>query len=80
MNDLRILTLHHDMPDVKSYTTILFERILPILKSKKKVHITWLVHKNEKIEKKSEQNYKPVILKDHRFGGSRLSDRFPTGS
>lgn len=67
MNDLRILTLHHDMPDVKSYTTILFERVLPILKSKKKVHITWLVHKNEKIEKKEKISNDITILDIHDF-------------
>ncbi len=67
MNDLRILTLHHDMPDVKSYTTILFEKILPILKSKNKVHITWLIHKNEKIEKKGKISNDITILDIHDF-------------
>jgi hypothetical protein len=55
------------MPDVKSYTTILFEKILPILKSKNKVHITWLIHKNEKIEKKGKISNDITILDIHDF-------------
>ena len=30
-DNLRILVIHDDTPDVQSYTTVLFEKILPIL-------------------------------------------------
>ena len=67
MDDLRILAIHHDTPDVKSYTTIFFENVLPILKSKKNVHLTWLVHKNEKISKKQHTTNDTTILDIHDF-------------
>lgn len=50
MKNIRILAAHHDTLDAKSYTTVLFEKILPILRSKKNVHLTWLIHKVEKIQ------------------------------
>jgi len=70
MDDLRILAIHHDTPDVKSYTTVLFERILPILKSKKKIHMTWLIHKNENFKKKQITLEDTVILDIHDFNNA----------
>ena len=65
--DLRILTIHNDTPNVKSYTSVLFNKILPILKSKKNVHMTWLVCKNEKIEKVSKITEDTTVLDIHDF-------------
>ena len=66
-DNLRILVIHDDTPDVQSYTTVLFEKILPILKSKKNVHITWLIYKNERIEKIPKTTDDITVLDIHDF-------------
>ena len=66
-DNLRILVIHDDTPDVQSYTTVLFEKILPILKSKKNVHITWLIYKNERIEKIPKTTDDTTVLDIHDF-------------
>ena len=66
-DNLRILVIHDDTPDVQSYTTVLFEKILPILKSKKNVHITWLIYKNERIEKILKTTDGTTVLDIHDF-------------
>ena len=71
-DNLRILTIHHDTPDVQSYTTIFFEKILPILKSKKKVHMTWIVCKNEKIGEMPNTLHDTTVLDIHNF--SNIAD------
>jgi hypothetical protein len=53
MKDIKILAAHHDMPDVESYETILFNQLIPVLKRKRNVHMTWLIHKIEKIQSKN---------------------------
>ena len=47
---IKILTVIHTMPNVKSYRTLSFERILPYLRSKTDVHITWLVYQPERLK------------------------------
>jgi len=63
---LRILTIHNTMPNVKSYTTILFENVLPILRIKTKVHMTWLIYQPEKLNLKDEER-ETTILDIHDF-------------
>lgn len=67
---LRILTLSHTMPDVKSYRTILFEDLLPILKTKTNVHITWLIYKPEKLNLPSQEDPDTTILDIHDYNNA----------
>jgi len=48
---IKILTLNNTMPNVKSLQTDLFENLLPILKSKTGIHLTWVIYKPEKLKK-----------------------------
>lgn len=51
------------MPNATSYKSILFENILPILKIKTKVHVTWLIYKPTKLNLHP-QDYSDVTILD----------------
>ena len=55
------------MPSVKSYRTLCFERILPYLRSKTDVHITWLVYQPERLKIESQIDPHTSILDIHDF-------------
>jgi len=67
---LKILAIHQAMPHISSYTSRLFENILPLLKSKGGVHITWLVHKPEKLSLQSSTSSDTTILDIHDFNNA----------
>ena len=46
---LEILTLHDTTPDIRSYNAIFFENLLSILKTKTKVHTTWIAITPDKL-------------------------------
>lgn len=64
---LKILFVHHTMPDVASYSTILLENVIPILKEKTGVKVSWLIHRAKKLCLKEKQNSKYEILDIHDF-------------
>ena len=64
---VEILTVLHTLPDVKSYRTLCFERILPYLRSKTDVHITWLVYQPERLNIESQKDSHSTILDIHDF-------------
>ena len=64
---IKILTVIHTMPNVKSYRTLSFERILPYLRSKTDVHITWLVYQPERLKIEPQNNTQTSILDIHDF-------------
>jgi len=64
---VEILTVLHTLPDVKSYRTLCFERILPYLRSKTDVHITWLICQPERLNIESTENSNLTILDIHDF-------------
>jgi len=64
---IKILTILHTLPSVKSYRTLCFERILPYLRSKTDVHITWLVYQPERLKIESQIDPHTSILDIHDF-------------
>ena len=64
---IKILTILHTLPNVKSYRTLCFERILPYLRSKTDVHITWLVYQPERLKIEPQNNTQTSILDIHDF-------------
>ena len=64
---IKILTVLHTLPSVKSYRTLCFERILPYLRSKTDVHITWLVYQPERLKIESQIDPHTSILDIHDF-------------
>jgi hypothetical protein len=67
MRDLKILVPLHTLPDVKSVTTIFFESLLSVLKTKVNVHILWLVYTPEKINMTNQHNPSFTILDIHNY-------------
>ncbi len=64
---IEILTVLHTLPTVKSYRTLCFERILPYMRSKSDVHITWLVYQPERLNIEYTKNSDLTILDIHDF-------------
>ena len=64
---IEILTVLHTLPNVKSYRTLCFERILPYMRSKSDVHITWLVYQPERLNIEYTKNSDLTILDIHDF-------------
>ena len=59
---IEILTILHTLPSVQSYRTLCFERILPKLRNKTDVHITWLVYQPERLNIESTIDEYSTIL------------------
>ena len=64
---LKILTVLHTLPSIKSYRTLCFDNILPYLRTKTDVHITWLVYQPERLELPTQNNLQTSILDIHDF-------------
>jgi len=64
---LKILTVLHTLPSVKSYRTLCFDNILPYLRAKTDVHVTWLVYQPERLELPAQNNPQTSILDIHDF-------------
>ena len=67
MSTLRILVPTHVMPNVKSVVTLFFDNLLPVLRTKTKVHMIWLVYQPEKLHLSSQQNSDTTILDIHDY-------------
>ena len=64
---LEILTVLHTLPSIKSYRTLCFDNILPYLKTKTDVHVTWLVYQPERLELPTQNDPQISILDIHDF-------------
>ena len=64
---LEILTVLHTLPSIKSYRTLCFDNILPYLKTKTEVHVTWLVYQPERLELPTQNDPQISILDIHDF-------------
>ena len=67
MKNLRILVPLHTLPDVKSVTTIFFESLLSVLKTKVNVHILWLDYTPERIDSTNWNHSDSTILDIHDY-------------
>ena len=67
MRSLRILVPIHIMPNRIHATTLLFENLLPILRTKAKVHMIWLVYLPDKINLPQPTNSDSTILNIHDY-------------
>ncbi len=67
MTTLRILVPTHIMPNVKSVTTMFFDNLLNMLKTKVNVHIIWLVYTPEKLGSPIQQTSDTTVLDIHDF-------------
>lgn len=64
---LRILSVLHTMPNVKSYRTLCFENILAYLRTKTDVHMTWLVYMPDKLNLPIQNDSNVTILDIHNY-------------
>ena len=67
MQSIRILIPLHTLPDVKSVTTIFFESLLSVLKTKVNVHIVWLVYTPERIDLTNLNYLNSTVLDIHDY-------------
>jgi len=67
MNALRILIPLHTMPDTKSFITLFFENLLPVIKNRTKVQTMWLVYAPDKLPFIPQNNSENIILDIHNY-------------
>ncbi|MEK6947081.1 MAG: UDP-N-acetylglucosamine 2-epimerase [Nanoarchaeota archaeon] len=60
-NILKILVVNHTLPNVRGYTTVLFEKIVPILRKRINVELIWVIHTNLDISSYSPQENETII-------------------
>lgn len=70
MNNLKILVPLHTLPTSKSLTTIFFDELLPVLKTKVNVHVLWLVYTPNKISLTNSQYENYTILDIHNYNNA----------
>ena len=66
---LRILVINEVSPQIKNRTSIIFEKIVPILSKKNKIEIFWLSYDYKKNQKTTESWYK--LLHVHEFKNAK---------
>lgn len=67
MSEIRILIPIHIMPNTKNVVTIFFENLMPYMKTRSKIHLTWLVYMPEKITVKNIQIFDGSIIDIHNY-------------
>ena len=61
-NVLKILIVHHTMPDIPGFTTKMFDGVLPILKKYVNTKATWVIHSEPNLVTKSEPDEKIINM------------------
>ncbi|MGI0010752.1 MAG: hypothetical protein ACREAE_05075 [Nitrosopumilaceae archaeon] len=64
---IKILIIRHSTPDVRNYSSILFENLLQVLKNRTKLHLTWFVYLPEKLKLYPRDEPDTTILDIHDF-------------
>ncbi len=63
---IKIIVVYHNFPNVRGFTTVLFNNIMPILRKKMEIEIVWVIHSNTKIsEYKCEKNERVIRMNDY---------------
>lgn len=64
---LKILASLHTLPEVESYKARIFRNILPILKRKTSVHVTWLVYQPDNLNLQPQNDPETTIIDIHDY-------------
>lgn len=67
MSVIRILILIHVLPHIKTLTTLYFESLLPYLKTRHDVHVTWVICSPDKLSDTYVCNSDETILDIHNY-------------
>ena len=63
---VKIIVVHHTLPNIRGFTTILFKNLIPILQEKIEVNLVWIIHSNINIsEYKCDKNEKIIKMNDY---------------
>ena len=63
---IKIIVVHHTLPDVRGWTTVLFNNIMPIIRKKIEIELVWVIHSNTKIsEYKCGINERIIKMNDY---------------
>ena len=63
---IKIIVVHNTLPNVRGWTTILINNIIPILQKKMEVEIVWVIHSNIDIsEYKCDKNERIIKMNDY---------------
>ena len=61
---MKILIVHHTMPDIPGFSTKMFDGILPILKKYVNTQAIWVIHSEPNVVTKSESDEKIINMSD----------------
>ena len=61
---MKILIVHHTMPDVPGFTTKMFDGVLPILKKYVSTQAIWVIHSEPNLVVKAESDEKIINMSD----------------
>ena len=61
---MKILIVHHTMPDVPGFTTKMFDGVLPILKKYVSTQAIWVIHSEPNLVVKAEPDEKIIDMSD----------------
>ena len=61
---MKILIVHHTMPDVPGFTTKMFDGVLPILKKYVSTQAIWVIHSEPNLVVKAESDEKIIDMSD----------------
>ena len=63
---VKIIVVHHTLPNIRGFTTLLFKNLIPMLQEKIEVNLVWVIHSNIDIsEYKCDKNEKIIKMNDY---------------
>ena len=74
---MKILIIHHTLPDVPGFTTKMFEGVLPILEKYDKVDTTWVISSKSELVGKSTSHRNIINMFDYRNATDILKQEKP---
>ena len=74
---MKILIVHHTMPDVPGFTTKMFDGVLPILKKYVSTQAIWVIHSEPNLVVKAESDEKIINMSDFKNAVEILNQEKP---
>ena len=74
---MKILIIHHTMPDIPGFTTKMFDGVLPILKKHVSTQTTWVIHSLPSLVTKSKLDLNIVNMSDFKNAVDILNQEKP---